>query len=83
MTKSAADIAANAIARAVLSGPVENTDRELWREPDEGNGSHYADSIFVTEYGGIGINCGGYVIVMPLHKWFALARPKSLALKPE
>lgn len=58
---------------------VNNTDRELWRERE---GDYYADSVHVTEGGGIGINCGGHVIVMPLRKWFALARPKSLALKP-
>jgi hypothetical protein len=52
---------------------VQNTDRELWRGPDEGNGDYYADSIHVTEGGGIGINCGGHVIVMPLRDWFALA----------
>lgn len=33
-------------------GPVPNTDRELWRERDD----YYADSIHVTEGGGIGIN---------------------------
>ena len=53
---------------------ARNTDRELWRGPDEGNGSYYADSIFVTESGGIGINCGGYVIIKPLREWHALAK---------
>ena len=48
-----------------------NTDRELWRGPDEG--------IFVTEGGGIGIDCGGHVIVMPIRKWFALAQDAALA----
>lgn len=55
-----------------------NTDRELWRGPDEGGGSFYADSIHVTEGGGIGINCGGYVIVKPLREWFALAAPAAV-----
>lgn len=32
-----------------------NTDREIWRGPDTGDGSYYADSIHVTEDGGIGI----------------------------
>jgi hypothetical protein len=50
-----------------------NTDRELWRGPDEGCGDYYADSIHVTKEGGIGINVGGYVIVMPLRKWHELA----------
>jgi hypothetical protein len=50
--------------------PVENTDRELWRERE---GDYYANSIHVTAGGGIGIDVGGYVIVMPLDKWHALA----------
>lgn len=47
-----------------------NTDRELWRDGLSDN----ADSIHVTESGGIGINCNGYVIVMPLFEWHAAAR---------
>ncbi len=46
---------------------MKNTDRELWRERE---GDYYADSIHVTEGGGIGINCGGYVMVRPLRAWF-------------
>ena len=64
-----------------MSDTVEakNTDRELWRGPDEGNGSYYADSIHVTEGGGIGINCGGYVFVRPLRDWHAMpARIEAL-----
>lgn len=53
--------------------PRENTDRELWREPDKGNGDFYSDSIHVTKEGGIGINVGGHVIVMPLQWWHRLA----------
>jgi hypothetical protein len=56
-----------------IGGPVQNTDRELWRERE---GDYYADSIHVTEGGGIGIDCGGYVVVMPLRKWHALACPE-------
>ncbi len=51
-----------------------NTDRELYREPDQGGGSYYSDSIHVTESGGIGMNCGGHVIVMPIRTWHALAK---------
>ena len=51
------------------NAPANNTDREIWRGPDDGNGSYYADSIHVTEGGGIGINCGGHVIVRPLRDW--------------
>lgn len=47
-----------------------STDRELWRErPDD----YYADSIHVTESGGIGINCSGTVYVMPLRQWHSQA----------
>lgn len=45
---------------------VTNTDRELWRERE---GDYYADSIHVTTSGGIGINCGGTVIVKSLRQW--------------
>ncbi len=54
-------------------GVAKNTDREIWRGPDEGFGDFYADSMFVTEQGGIGIDCGGHVIVMPVRKWHKLA----------
>ena len=43
-----------------------NTDREIWRATP---GDYYADSIHVTKSGGIGINCGGHVIVAPVRKW--------------
>jgi hypothetical protein len=49
----------------------QNTDRELWRERE---GDYYADSIHVTDGGGIGIDCGGFVIVKPLRKWHELAK---------
>lgn len=49
---------------------AKNTDRELWRErPDD----HYSDSVHVTQGGGIGINCGGYVVVKTLREWHKLA----------
>jgi hypothetical protein len=56
-----------------------NTDREIWRERD---GDYYADSIHVTEGGGIGINCGGYVIVKPIREWFRLAAAKETLPTP-
>ena len=49
----------------------KNTDRELWRAPDDGR--FFADSIFVTEDGGIGMNVGGHVIVKPIKDWVRLA----------
>jgi hypothetical protein len=58
-----------------------NTDRELWRGPDEGCGSYYADSIHVTKDGGIGMNCGGYVLVMPIRNWHAIAKMHLETLK--
>jgi hypothetical protein len=48
----------------------KNTDREIWRERED---DYYADSIHVTEQGGIGINCGGYVITLPVREWHRLA----------
>lgn len=52
--------------------PAKNTNRELWREGAQDN-DYYANSIHVTETGGIGINCGGFVIVKRLNEWHALA----------
>ncbi len=49
---------------------AENTDLEIWRERP---GDFYADSIHVTEGGGIGINCGGHVFVRPLREWHKMA----------
>lgn len=49
---------------------AKNTDRELWRERE---GDYYADSIFLTEGGGIGMNVGGHVIVKPIKDWVRLA----------
>lgn len=51
-------------------GPAENTDVEIWRERP---GDYYADSIHVTADGSIGIDCGGYVFVMPVRGWHRLA----------
>jgi len=52
------------------SEPCQNTDKEIWRERE---GDYYADSIFVTERGMIGINCGGSCIVMPVREWHKIA----------
>lgn len=49
--------------------PCQNEDRQLWQESDE-NGHR---SLHVTKGGGIGINVGGNVWVMPLAKWHKLA----------
>lgn len=57
-------------------GPYLNTDKELWRERE---GDYYADSIHVTEGGGIGMNCGGYVIVQPIRKWDEAVRELAAA----
>ncbi len=53
-----------------MDNQAANTDREIYREPDAGHGSFYSDSIHVTKEGGIGINCGGTVVVMSLQDWF-------------
>jgi hypothetical protein len=51
----------------------ENTDIEIWRGPDEGGGDFYADSLFITKKGALGINCGGSVYVKPIREWHRLA----------
>lgn len=53
---------------------VENTDREIWRGPDLGNGDYYADSVHVTQGGGIGMNVGGHVIVMRPREWHSVCK---------
>jgi hypothetical protein len=55
------------------SDACENTDRELWRGPDEGGGNFYADSIFITKEGALGIACSGSVRVLPIREWHRLA----------
>jgi hypothetical protein len=57
-------------------GQALNTDREIWRERE---GDAYADSIHVTREGGIGINCGGHVFVLPVREWHRLAYVAALA----
>lgn len=52
-------------------GQGMNTDKELWRETP---GDFYSPSLHVTAAGGIGINVGGFVAVMPLREWHKLAR---------
>jgi hypothetical protein len=59
--------------------PALNTDRELWREKP---GDYYSDSIHVTEGGGIGLNCDGCVIVMPIRKWHALVEAAQVTPPP-
>lgn len=49
---------------------VKNTDRELWREKVT---DRPGDFLFVTDGGGIGMNCGGRAIVLPIRAWHALA----------
>lgn len=53
-----------------MNNCCENTDKEIWREKPE---DYYSDSIHVTENNGIGINCGGYVIVATTKNWFKAA----------
>ena len=47
-----------------------NTDKEIWRKVKD---DVYSPSIHTTYGGGIGINVGGNVIVLPVEKWHALA----------
>jgi hypothetical protein len=54
------------------TGTCENTDTHLWPIVTR-DSEPFPDSIHVTASGGIGINCGGLVIVKPLKEWHALA----------
>lgn len=56
--------------------PAQNTDRELWRERP---GDYYADSIFVTADGQIGISGGGTIYVASLRDWCNLASGKPFS----
>lgn len=53
-----------------VDNTAQNTDVEIWREFPE---DYYSSSIHVTATGAIGINCGGYVIVLPISRWHELA----------
>lgn len=63
--------------RTLREQSANNTDREIWRrksaDPSDPDG-FYQPSIHVTEGDGIGMNVGGFVIVMPIDKWHALAK---------
>ena len=63
--------------------PKANTDRELWRETE---GDYDAPSIRAVEGGGIGIEVGGTVYVLPIRTWHRLAAdayPASPLKQPE
>lgn len=51
-------------------GVALNTDRTIWQEVE---GDYYAPSIHVTAGGGVGINVGGTVCVLPIREWHRLA----------
>lgn len=74
------DIAQGMPGASRYGGPVQNTDRELWRERE---GDYYADSIHVTKGGGIGMNVGGTVYVMPIREWHRLAGAPGRAAPAE
>jgi hypothetical protein len=50
-------------------------------DPDLGSGDFYADSVFITKDGAIGINCGGTVVVRRAREWIKLAWPDETALR--
>ena len=60
-------------------GAAQNTDIEIWRERQN---DFYADSIHVTQGGGIGISCRGHVIVAPVLSWHE-AGELFLCVNPE
>jgi len=55
-----------------------NTDREIWRKIKD---DYYSPAIFITEFGGVGINVGGYVLVAPIESWHD-AGNKILTVNP-
>ena len=64
--------------------PFVNTDRELWRadngdilDPD----NYYADSVFVTADGEIGIQSGGHVAVKSPREWINAMLGKRVILR--
>lgn len=59
---------------AVHNRPALNTDRDLWREL---TGDYYANRVFLTKGGGIGMDVGGLCIVKSIKDWHTLAS-KSL-----
>jgi len=58
----------------------QNSDRELFREIE---GDYYSDKIFVTKEGGIGINCGGSVIISPIRNWFQAMKDSIFMKTPD
>ena len=48
-----------------------NTDKEIWRKIP---GDYYSPSIHVTEWGDIGINVGGHVLVASTEAWHRAGR---------
>ena len=53
---------------------VLNTDRDLWREPP---GDYYADRVFLTEGGGIGMDRGGHCRVLSIKEWFRAQKERD------
>ena len=66
-------------SRASAGYVCKNTDKEIWRKLP---GDFYSDSIHVTGNNGIGINCGGHVIVAPIRKWHDCGE-KLLCVNPD
>lgn len=65
-TESNAKMREQEVRAMEMMKQCRNTNRELWRENP---GDFYSSSIHVTKSGGIGINCGGHIIVAPLKYW--------------
>lgn len=49
----------------------QNTDKEIWRKV---KGDYYSPSIHITQEGNVGINVGGFVIVMSIEDWHRKGR---------
>ena len=64
----------------VMRSCCQNTDREVWRERTD---DYYADSVHITESGGLGINVGGCVVVAPPREWHETMKTRSGVMRVE
>lgn len=51
---------------------ARNTDTEIYRDKFGDKDQYYADSLFITQTGALGIQCGGAIRVLPIRDWHKL-----------
>jgi len=52
-----------------MNQTAQNTDLEIYRDGD----GYYASSVFVTQFGGIGMDHAGQVVIKTIEEWIKLA----------